>query len=322
MSEVISITKEDFDYPIEKYDLEIVNGYLDKVKKRSNGSYRNNKGALRRCLNYIKKEIPKITMLDVKRFLENDIDKDTKLSLDSKENYRSYIKSFFYYVQSMLLSENIDFRNPTPINKVFEFTQKESDIKKISESKGDIYTDKELIDILELSKKHDSTRRDFIIFGILISTGMRISEALTIKLENINLKERYIETGFVMDARKSKKGLLFFIRENFKPYLERYINYLGNKSIWLFPGNNTHLLPKSFYNYSINNYGNEYARFHTFRRTMITNLVKNNCPLLISEMLMNHKASSVEGEHYVKLSIKEKRDLYDKYFPYPKIQYF
>lgn len=321
MSEEVIVKRETIEYPITDYDFEIVEGYLNKVKKRSNGSYRNNKGSVKKCLNYIKKQLKEITMLDVKRFLEEDIDK-RKLSLDSKETYRSHIKSFFYYVQSMLLSENIDFHNPTPIKQVFEFTQKESDIKKISESKGDIYTDKELIDILELSKKHDSTRRDFILFGILISTGMRISEALTIKLENINLKERYIETGFVMDARKSKKGLLFFIRENFRPYLERYINYLGNKSIWLIPGSKKHLLSKSFYNYTIHNYTNKYAKFHTFRRTMITNLVKNGCPLLISEMLMNHKASSVEGEHYIKLSIREKRDLYDKYFPYPKIQYF
>jgi len=322
VSEEICITRNDFEYPIIDYDFEIVNGYLSKVKKRSNGSYRNNKGSVKRCLNYIKKEIPKITMLDVKKFLENDIDGDKKLSLDTKETYRSHIKSFFYYVQSMLLSENIDFHNPTPIKQVFEFEQKESDIKKISESKGDIYTDKELIDILELAKKHDSTRRDFILFGILISTGMRISEALTIKLENINLEERYIETGFVKDARKSDKGLLFFIRENFKPYLERYINYLGNKSIWLVPGNKKHLLSKSFYNYTINNYGNKYAKFHTFRRTLITNYERNGCHQEVREMLMNHKASSVQGEHYVKLSIREKRDLYDKYFPYSKIQYF
>lgn len=31
--------------------------------------------------------------------------------------------------------------------------------------------------------------------------------------------------------------------------------------------------------------------------------------------------SSVEGEHYLEPSIKEKRDLYDKYFPYYEFPY-
>lgn len=46
------------------------------------------------------------------------------------------------------------------------------------------------------------------------------------------------------------------------------------------------------------------------------------CPLWASDGLMNHKSSSVEGEYYIKLSIEEKRKLYDKYFPYRLIPYF
>jgi integrase len=89
---------------------------------------------------------------------------------------------------------------------------------------------------------------------------------------------------------------------------------MKKKSIWLFPGTDGHLTESGLYT----SFNKKYSitSFHAFRRTLITNYIKNGADLLISEMLMNHAPSSVEGEHYVKLSMKEKRVFFEKLFPY------
>jgi len=317
MTEILS--KKKFSYNIQNEDFNLVESYLKGVEKRSYPTYKNHKHIIIDCLNYIDKDIQKISMIDVKDFLENVID-NKPIKLDSKETYRSILTSFFYYVQSIYLSKNVEFRNPVPIKRVFQFRKNENDFTKISDINNNIYSKNDLLEILNTSKKHRF--RDFIIFSFLTIDGPRISETLSIRVENINLKERYFETGFTKNARKSNKGLLFFFSEAFKPYLEKYMQFLNIKSGWLFKGRNSHLQTTSFYMYVKKNYGEKYSRFHTFRRTLITNRIKIGCPLLISEMLMNHKSSSVEGEHYLELSINEKRDLYDKYFPYYDIPYF
>lgn len=302
-------------------DMKILNKYLKEVKKRSMGAWRNQDSAIKKFLEYRVKDFKDITTIDVIEYFDEIID-EMDLKLSSKETYRSYLQSFFYYVQAIYLSVGINFVNPVPIKKIYSFTKKENDFEKISKINGKIFTNEELLEILEISKKQDQKYRDFIVFGILISSGMRISEALTTKVENIDLDERTIQTGFIKDARKSNKTLLFFFRERFKPYLKRYIQYLNDKSEWLFPGQKEYLNSSSFRDYVGIKYGKKYRKFHKFRGTLITNYKKNGCSLDDREILMNHKPTSMQGGHYVKLSISERRDLYDKYFPYKDFPYF
>lgn len=302
-------------YEISKEDNQIVTDYLQEVNKRSYNAYKCQKSAINNCLNYVGKDIQAISMFDIKSYFEQ-IDVKKTLKLTTKETKRSYLNSFFCFVQAIYLEQRIEFKNPVPNRKIYQFTQDQNDVKRFNDNKNEVYLKKELEEFLEIVKKRNF--RDFIVFGLLTCTGTRISEMLTIKKSDVNLKERYFETGFEKDARKStlrtKQSLLFFFPENFRPYLEQYIKY--NDNIWLFPGRTSHYQVGPF---SVNvrlNYDKQNAKFHKFRRTLITERMKLNCPLWISEGLMNHKSSSVEGEHYIKLSVEEKRSLYDKYFPY------
>ncbi|MHA1147578.1 MAG: tyrosine-type recombinase/integrase [Promethearchaeota archaeon] len=222
-----ALSKDDIKYKINGKDYEIVKDYLKEVEKRSHGSYRNNKGIILDCLNYINKDLKKIGMLDIKSYLENVID-IRNICYDSKKTYRSYLKSFFDYVEAILLKENVEFRNPVPNERVFKFTRKDSDIKKQSDAGKMIYTNLELLNILQLAKK--KKLRDFILFSLLIITGARIVEILSIQIKDVNLEGRFFETGFIKGARKttrtSRESLLFFFTRNFSKYLEAYIKYL------------------------------------------------------------------------------------------------
>jgi len=298
-------------------NLEFLEDYLKESRKVSRMVFNNQKSILLRCLNHINKSIKEISMLDIRDFLMNDIDK-RDIKLDTKETYRSYLISFFAYIQKIELNKNNIFNNPVPSRKILAFTKYESDFKRISEEEDEIFTHEELLELLKMAKKEDY--RDFIIFSLLTVDGMRINECLSIKTQDINLKERYIETGFEEGARKSNKGLIFFIPKRFVPFLEKYLINIGN-SKWLFPGRRTHYTYDSFRKTTKSRYKKS-IKFHTFRDTLITNRIKMGCPLTISEVLMNHKSTSVEGEHYLKLKISGKREFYDKYFPYSNFPYF
>lgn len=332
------ISKTDLNYIHKNYDYKIILDYLNEVFKRSTSSFKNQKSTILNLLNYLNKNLQEITMIDIKNYFDNVIDKKINnrnkkpISIDSKEAYRSYLKSFFDYMIGRFLEENIELRNPVPNKQIYKFAQLESDIQKQSTINDEIFSDQELIEILNLSKK--KSLRDFILYSLLIIDGARISEILTIKIVNINLKERFYETGFVKDARKStrhsNKSLIFFFPEKFKPFLEQYINYIRKENLWLFPGRTNHLSYGGFRNYVFDthtkkmNYDKKYRSFHKFRSTLISNrLIKMECPLWISEGLTNHQITdSTQIKHYAKFTIKQKRDFYDKFFPYSNFPYF
>ena len=173
------------------------------------------------------------------------------------------------------------------------------------------------------------------MFSLLICTGARHSEIRSIRLENINLEERYVETGFEKDARKSTlrsdEGLLFFFPEKFMVYLKNYIYSLKKDEKWLFPAfksdNSYSFLDDGALYYTkkiIENALGFKFKLHKFRNTIINNrLIKMRCPLWLSEALTNHKISnSTQIKHYASLTIEQKRKLYDEYFPYYDFPYF
>ena len=214
---------------LSENDNKIVTDYLEEVNKRSYNAYKNQKGVIYDCLNHIRKEIQAISMVDLRSYFEDVIGKKS-LKLTSKETYRSYLNSFFLFVEGTFLEQRIEFKNPVPSRKIWQFTQEESDVRRINDNKNEVYSKQELEEFLEIVKKRNF--RDFILFSLLACTGARISEILTIKKPDVNLQERYFETGFEKNARKStlrsKKSLLFFFPENFKPYLEQYIKHDNN----------------------------------------------------------------------------------------------
>ena len=312
----------------------LIKSYLNEVKKRSVGEFNNSKMLLRSFFRYVKKPIKDITMVNVKDYFENDLDKKD-IKNNTKNTRRYMLKGFFDHVQISYLSENKNYNNPVPSRKIYQFTKKEGDIQRYSETKEkeQIFDNGQLIQIWDYAlHRYKLTLRfrwlrDFVLIALIICTGARISEVRTILLQDVHVDQRYFETGFVKGARKStmnkKTGLLFFFPESVVYYLKLYVLLLeekkGVENKWLFPGQKgsfltdmgaRQILPKLTKHLGFG------IRWHSFRRTMITARVKMGCPLYISEMLMNHAPSSVESKSYIKLSLEEKRENYDKYFPY------
>jgi len=162
---------------------------------------------------------------------------------------------------------------------------------------------------------------------------MRLVECLTIRIKDIDLQERIIETGFIKNARKStgmtRKILLFFVPKNFIPYLRQYINYIKRKynTPWLFSGQSIiKPLTKNIRLYVKRNYDNnkiQYSLFHSFRKTLISRF-DNTLGMQphIREILLNHQPTTTQGKAYIKKEPEVKRKDYDRFFPYYHFPYF
>jgi len=302
-----------------------VNSYLFEVKKRSDGAYRNHKSALKSFFDYIDKPADKVTKFDVINYFNDVLDKkDIKKS--TKKRYRSYLRSFFYHVEALTLKKKNDFNNPVPNNKLYKFTKKSNDLKKQSQKDEKLLTMAQLNEILDYCRKN-LPKKVFIFFGLAIATGARASEIRTIALENINLEERYFETGFEKNARKStmnsEECLLFFFPRAFKIYLENYIYELDGD--FLFPTQLQEYPSANWSQQKVNKIRKAlgfHFTMHYFRHSLITYLKTNGCPADDRKMLLNHSMDDVQAEYYTHLSIEEKRAIYDKFFPYYSIKYF
>lgn len=306
-----------------------VNSYLTDVKKRSDSAYRNNKSVLKSLLNYSDIPIPKITKINIRNYF-NDVLDQKEIGLKTKETHRAYLTSFFYHVESLLLKNDIEYLNPVPNKKVYKFQKKVGDIVKQSEKMDKLLSKSQILQILDYCKKN-LNKREFILFALSTCTGARISEIRTIEIKNINLEERYFETGFEKNAHKSTlhrdEGLLFFFPKHLLAYLKNYIFTLNKRNEkWLFSSQKSEKFILSAgveYIYrKIRTALGFHFSMHYFRHSMITYLKKNKCPQEYREGLLNHEPSTTQGKFYEHLSIAEKREIYDKYFPYSNIVYF
>ncbi|KKK40162.1 MAG: Tyrosine recombinase XerC [Candidatus Lokiarchaeum sp. GC14_75] len=309
-----------------------VNSYLVEVKKRSDGAYRNQKSALKSFFDYLDKPVDKIYMWDVINYF-NDVLEGKSILKDSKETRRSYLKSFFSYVQGTLASKQTIYQNPVPNYQIYKFKSRDTDIKKQSEKNEKILTKTQLLEILNYIKKnYTKNKRTFIFFCLCECTGARYSEIRTIKIENINLEERYFETGFEKNAMKSTRttgeSLLFFFPDTFKTYLKNYIILCEKKGEkWLFPSphnNQKHIGINGvdYYYQQVRKALGFHFSMHYFRHSLINHLKRNGCSRDDREMLLNHVPSSTEGRHYEHDEIEQMREIYDKYFPYYSFPYF
>ena len=310
-----------------KEDQTLIEQYLREVRNRSDFAYRNQKSVLTDFFEFINKPISSITRQDIRSYFNERVDAK-EIKMDSKNTYRSYLSSFFEFICSIYL----DIPNPVPNKKQYQFTQRSIDIKKRSEEKDSkVLTKQQLQQILNHCY-YSRSLREFIFFGLCICTGARYSEIRTIKIENVNIEQRYFETGFEKNAKKStrtsKRSLIFFFPENFKPFLQNYVFRLSQQNhAWLFASKKdqtkhvSHTGIQYLYEKIRTKLGFHFS-MHYFRHSFITYLKRNDCSRETRETLLNHVPSGTQAKHYEHDEIFELKAEYDKYFPYYDISYY
>ncbi|MCM1009114.1 MAG: tyrosine-type recombinase/integrase [Ruminococcus flavefaciens] len=158
--------------------------------------------------------------------------------------------------------------------------------------------------------------RDLCLIDLLISTGIRIGEAIAIKREDVSLQDKTI----LIHGKGRKQRLLYISSKETLTNIKIWINYKKANDIkcdYLFV--NKDMQPLSIY--SAENIFTKYRNLskinssatpHYLRHTFATNLLSNGADLRSVQELLGH-ANISTTEIYTEVSIARKKQVLLKY---------
>jgi len=232
-------------------------------------------------VSYTKKQPTEITESDIKEYLAHLIS-DKKLTNSSIALIKAALK--FYYDE--ILKKNIvNLKTPKIARKLPEILTKE-EVKK-----------------LLITLTHTKSR---IIVKLLYSSGIRLSECLNLKIEDLDLKQKI---GWVR-AGKGNKDRMFILSEDVKKELVQYLPGSQSKGILfkskdnkpLTPRNIQKIVKKAAYNAGIN----KRITPHKLRHSFATHLLEGGTDIRIIQELLGH-ANLQTTQIYTKVSQEQMR---------------
>ena len=231
-------------------------------------------------LNFIKKQPEQITEDDLKLYLA-DLISERKQKPASVNLTISALK-FFY---KDLLRKDI-FSNIKP-------PKSEKKIPTVL-SKDEI---KQLLDAIT-NDKHK------LLVELLYSSGLRVSEAVKMKIDDLNLKEKM---GKVISG-KGKKDRHIIISNNVIEHINNYLKDRKEDSEYLFPSEKSHItvrMAQKVVNKSAKKAGIKKRVFcHALRSSFATHLLEAGTDIRVIQVLLGHSSISTT-ERYVKVSTEQ-----------------
>ena len=202
----------------------------DGVHKNTIISYKYDINQFNNFIKKKKKSFKSIIKKDILDFLESLKLKNVKNKTKSRKIFA--LKRFYRF----LISERIIKNNP--MEKI--------DIPKSEDTLSITLSADQIEKILKfVSKKKNSyiDIRSNLIIELLYSTGIRVSELISIKINNIDLKKKRILIDPPEKGKSRKERIVFFgkqTKEVIEKYLEfRKIYFKKKDNPWLFPSKNT-----------------------------------------------------------------------------------
>ena len=264
-------------------DLEKFNNYLNENK-----------------LNY--KKLSKDNIRNYLKYLDQIKLKKTSISrmLSSLRSYYSYL----VMVGTVKVNPFKLIRNPKKESKLPVFLSYDEFIKLLDEIKCD----------------DDLSIRNKLILELLYATGLRVSELTSIKLEDIDIKERTIKV-----MGKGSKMRIVYFGDYAKKVLQEYLdnNRLdllnGKTSKYLLINKNGDRLTKSGVEYVIDEVSKHASlKFkispHVLRHTFATHMLENGADLRSVQELLGHSSLSTT-QIYTHITSEYLRKVYRDSFP-------
>ena len=225
-----------------------------------------------RFLAFIDKPLRKVGVEDIRNFFLFQKQRNPNMANSAMENQRLTLSSFWSWMQN----ESIIYYNP--IVRVPKF--------KVEKKVRKPFTDEEI----ELLRLHTKCVRDLAILEVLYSTGMRITECISLDRNSVDL-----EKGEAIVYGKGAKERIVYLNAKALVHLKRYLSTRRDDNPALFV---THRFPyrrmeKSGIEVMVRNLGKdagvEHAYPHRFRRTMATNALNRGMPIQEVKDLMGHE---------------------------------
>lgn len=231
---------------------------------------------------FISKFIDAIEVSEVEE-LNRTIIKNFITSLDvstsTKNTYLRNILVFIHYIETEYeLNLNIKVRKLKEQQEI-KFTPSEVEVEKLKQ----YYNNKTFL----------SCRNKTIIYTFC-SLGLRCSELLNLKVENIDFQNKIVTVnrkGNYVQQLPLNKELELQLRK----YMTRYIKI---DSGYLFSSRSNKRLAVSDIHYILKKVDKDITA-HSLRRWCCTNMIKNNIDIILVSRFMNHHSLEITNRYYI-----------------------
>lgn len=217
----------------------------------------------------------------------------------------NYIHLITIVVKKFLSYNHIYFLEDFPIPKKAKSLPKSLNEKEVQ----DLINSVEWSENDSSSSKH-TKMRDKLILSILYSTGLRVSELIEIKIQDIDFSERTI----FIKGKGNKERIVLFDKDT-KEEISAYLNFRVKKSEYLLVNNYGHPLSARYIQMMIKKYA-EKAEIkknvtpHVLRHSYATHLLKRGVDIRIIQQLLGH-SSILSTQIYTNVEMDIIRNVYD-----------
>jgi integrase/recombinase XerD len=176
-----------------------------------------------------------------------------------------------------------------------------------------------LLEINSLNNQSVPTKiRDHVMFELLYSSGLRVSELISLKLEDINL-----EAGFLRVLGKGSKERVVPVNIRAMEMIKRYINQQRSeilkkrRSSYLFVTRRGGPMTRQHFWQTIKTFGRRRGielSPHTMRHSFATHLLERGADLRSLQKMLGHSDISTT-QIYTKVSTERLKKVYSKHHP-------
>lgn len=240
---------------------------------------------------------------------------------------RRVLRSFKRYIQHLKRDKNVTqnyiYLVTVVVKKFFEFSEinclEEVQAPKRTKSLPKSLSEEDvrkLIDAVEVSDDGSELQvfirtRDRLILSLLYSSGLRVSELVSLRINDIDLQDRTIRI-----RGKGDKDRIVLFDENTRHLLEDYLQKRVYESDYLFLNRFGDPLTPRYVQMMIKNYArkagiNKKVTPHILRHSFATHLLKNGVDIRAIQQLLGHSNLSTT-QIYTSVDMQTLKNVYDR----------
>lgn len=212
---------------------------------------------------------------DIRKYLT--LCQNRKITNATIDNKRRILSSFYRWLTAE------DFIIKSPVEKIKKIKTPVLIHKPFSEE-----------DMEELNKEFSRTKREYAIFNLISSTGIRVGELAGINRDDVNFETRTI----IVNGKGNKQREVYFDTRT-KLVLEEYISRRNDSCPALFVSIRKNSKTKDYKRLTINSYEKIFRERgikagildcypHRFRRTLATKAINKGMPIEQVQVLLGH----------------------------------
>ncbi|MDU1278338.1 MAG: tyrosine-type recombinase/integrase [Clostridium sp.] len=165
-----------------------------------------------------------------------------------------------------------------------------------------------------------SEYRDYTIIQLIFDTGMRLSETLNLKLEDIDIERRTILIP--AEINKGKKDRYVFFSNTMSTVLRKWLQYKDRycTSDWLFPTKKGTIITASNFERNFRAYKNRAGITknispHGLRNNFAKRFLLSGGDIFMLSKILGHSSVTVTEQAYLDVTMTDIRKSYQRYSP-------